>query len=336
MYDRNRIQVLACSLLFSCSQDAETGNASTGTSSSSASGSTSPSSSESGDIPPTELCAAEHSSATLVRGQNLTAAGGDAQSTLFSANGAAKLVHQSDGNLVLYRISDGTALWSTNTAGQPSTHAVQQEDGNFVLYNGSVPLWNAGTFGQKGAWLKLQDDCSLVIHTTGGPIWSTNTLCNPPQDPPPDCYARCCDEALINQPSPDPASCVDAAQAVCNDHRHVKRVEWNHSVEAYSRPMGCWALCGNESEYHDLEGVMTGCTGAAESFCSNKGTGASSPATMTQVSGKGMREFKHTTAQNAPVLPVSWRHLLGLEVHGPYSLGPRASPRRRHMRLMAG
>lgn len=228
----------------------------------------------------TGICAAEGSRGTLVRGQNLIRAGGP-QGEMRSPNKAALLSHQGDGNLVLYRVSDMAALWSTNTAGQATTHAVQQEDGNFVLYNGSAPVWSAGTVGQTGAWLEVQDDCNLVIYSAGGAaVWTTATSCggvdptggDPTGDPPlPDCYARCCDETLHNVPSADAAACVDAAQAVCNDHRHVKRAEWNGSVEAYSRPMGCWAKCGGEAEYHDLEGVNSGCADKAATFCGNKG-----------------------------------------------------------------
>ncbi|WP_157845479.1 hypothetical protein [Kitasatospora phosalacinea] len=93
------------------------------------------------------------------------------------------LLNQQDGNVVLYRKSDGAALWSTHTAnrpksiafvettsnvaaivmyavdngqtiwgtpvkGGPGTHAVVQDDGNFVVYNGSdQAVWSTGTWG---------------------------------------------------------------------------------------------------------------------------------------------------------------------------------------------
>jgi len=119
----------------------------------------------------TGVCTGRGWASTLVRGQPLGR--GD---TLYSPNGKARLSHQTDGNLVLYRTSDNYPLWHTYTYGQTTTHAVQQEDGNFVLYNGSTPVWNSGTTGNGGAMLEVQNDCNLVIyHPNGTPIWNTGT-----------------------------------------------------------------------------------------------------------------------------------------------------------------
>lgn len=119
----------------------------------------------------TGICAGKGWASTLVRGQPL----GRGES-IYSPNQKARLTHQGDGNLVLYRTSDNAPLWYTGTVGQSTTHAVQQEDGNFVLYNGSAPLWNAGTWGHAGAYLEVQNDCNLVVYTSAGtPIWWTGT-----------------------------------------------------------------------------------------------------------------------------------------------------------------
>ncbi|MFI9275724.1 trypsin-like serine protease [Kitasatospora sp. NPDC052896] len=94
---------------------------------------------------------------------------------------------QQDGNLVLYRKSDGTPLWSSNTAGNPGAWLAVQSDGNLVVYRaggggGTGALWSSGTFWSPGAYLKLQDDGNLVVYKkdggegTGGAIWSTNTF----------------------------------------------------------------------------------------------------------------------------------------------------------------
>ena len=103
---------------------------------------------------------------------------------LVSSNARARLVMQSDGNLVLYRTDTGAAMWSTGTVGKPVAHALMQTDGNFVLYNAdnSVWYWNAGTFGNPGASLQLQDDGNLVIRAqTGIVLWQTNTAQSWPQ-----------------------------------------------------------------------------------------------------------------------------------------------------------
>jgi hypothetical protein len=82
---------------------------------------------------------------------------------LMSQNGKYILKMQTDGSLVLYRLSDGKALYSMAKHGQ---FAVMQTDGNFVEYasNGNW-LWATHTnvsTGEKRIAL-LRDDGSLVI-----------------------------------------------------------------------------------------------------------------------------------------------------------------------------
>jgi hypothetical protein len=106
---------------------------------------------------------------------------------LVASNGRTRLLMQSDGNLVLYRVDTGAALWHSGTFGKPATHALMQTDGNFVLYNGdrSVAYWHAGTFGHPGASLQLADSGNLAIRAqTGALLWQTNTAQNwPPIQP---------------------------------------------------------------------------------------------------------------------------------------------------------
>ncbi|WP_181799251.1 hypothetical protein [Kitasatospora acidiphila] len=70
-------------------------------------------------------------------------------------NPVTKLVMQTDGNLVLYLLTQtggqGPAVWSSGTWGHPGAHAVSQSDGNFVVYDSSgQALWSSGTWGQSG------------------------------------------------------------------------------------------------------------------------------------------------------------------------------------------
>ncbi|MFF7634362.1 trypsin-like serine protease [Kitasatospora sp. NPDC008050] len=94
---------------------------------------------------------------------------------------------QADGNLVLYRKSDGASLWNSGTAGNPGAWLAMQSDGNLVVYKaggggGNGGLWASGTWWAAGAYLKLQDDGNLVVYKKeggegiGGAIWSTNTF----------------------------------------------------------------------------------------------------------------------------------------------------------------
>ncbi|AKJ31929.1 lectin [Caldimonas brevitalea] len=94
-----------------------------------------------------------------------------------SCNGAAFLIHQTDGNVVEY-VSTG-ALWDTGTWGRSTSNLIMQGDGNLVLYDsGGAPIWSSGTWGNPGAWLAVQNDCNLVIYSsTGAPIWATHRYC---------------------------------------------------------------------------------------------------------------------------------------------------------------
>jgi hypothetical protein len=93
-----------------------------------------------------------------------------------SSNGMFSLVLQGDGNLVLYRQSDMTPLWASQTNGRVVNEAVMQGDGNFVLYGPFGPVWATGTDGNPGAFLIVQNDGNVVIYNSSGtPIWSTGT-----------------------------------------------------------------------------------------------------------------------------------------------------------------
>ena len=89
-----------------------------------------------------------------------------------SSNGEYTLWYQGDGNLVLYRNSDGRPLWYTATPG-PAGEAAMQGDGNFVVYSSSLqPQWSSGTAGHEGARLAVQSDGNLVIYDAYGyPLW---------------------------------------------------------------------------------------------------------------------------------------------------------------------
>ena len=84
----------------------------------------------------------------------------------------AKLIFQTDGNLVVYDEND-QARWSSRTNGRGGTRADFQTDGNLVVYNGSTPLWASGTAGHPGSILAVQDDGNVVIYPHA--LWATGT-----------------------------------------------------------------------------------------------------------------------------------------------------------------
>ena len=88
-----------------------------------------------------------------------------------SDSGRHRLVHQDDGNVVLYD-DQGRALWQTGTAGTPTDRLIFQGDGNLVLYgDDGSPLWQTGTHG-RGDVLVVQDDTNVVVYAADGtPVW---------------------------------------------------------------------------------------------------------------------------------------------------------------------
>lgn len=118
---------------------------------------------------------ASPTSQTLQSGQTLLQEQG-----MNSSTGNHLLTLQDDSNLVLYSISNGnyTPIWAApNTQYKQGARLQMQGDGNLVFYSSQgVALWSTGTAGNPGAVLAVQDDGNLVIYTAGGtPIWASNT-----------------------------------------------------------------------------------------------------------------------------------------------------------------
>lgn len=86
------------------------------------------------------------------------------------------LFMQADGNLVLYNLVSGKALWASNTNGKSVMFLALQADGNLVLYGSTgQPLWSSNTNGTGGSNLFLQEDGNLVLYSPSRAVWATNT-----------------------------------------------------------------------------------------------------------------------------------------------------------------
>jgi hypothetical protein len=98
-------------------------------------------------------------------------------SSVWSCSEVYQLVHQVDGNVVLYNHNRGLATWASNTFGFSTTLLIMQNDGNLVLYDNGNPLWSSDTCcGNSGSTLAVQDDGNVVIYApSGAAIWATNT-----------------------------------------------------------------------------------------------------------------------------------------------------------------
>jgi hypothetical protein len=86
-------------------------------------------------------------------------------SSIKSDNQYFSLNAQTDGNLVLYRQSNGQALWNTGTYGRSVKQTIFQSDGNLVIYDtNNSPVWDSRTYGRGGTRLTLQDDGNFVMY----------------------------------------------------------------------------------------------------------------------------------------------------------------------------
>lgn len=86
------------------------------------------------------------------------------------------LVHQNDGNAVLY--GPNGAVWNTKTTGRSTSHLVMQSDGNFVLYGEGRALWHSSTNG-NGNVLAVQNDGNLVVYNASKAVWAIKGMTPP-------------------------------------------------------------------------------------------------------------------------------------------------------------
>lgn len=99
--------------------------------------------------------------------------------TLWSCNGAYRMIMQTDGNLVVYVGNSNKVVWASGTWDRTPLYTIMQPDGNLVTYFTPGGPWSPNTWGHPGAFFRLQDDANLVIYaSSGGVLWSPNTYCD--------------------------------------------------------------------------------------------------------------------------------------------------------------
>ncbi|PYY38095.1 hypothetical protein DEJ16_07240 [Curtobacterium sp. MCJR17_055] len=112
--------------------------------------------------------------------QNRITSGGTlAAGTTLRASAASPrtLTMQADGNLVQY--VSGTAVWSSQTFGNPGAYTALQPDGNLVVYSadGRRALWSTRTSGKGPAQLLVQVDSNVVLYGSADTrIWSSRPV----------------------------------------------------------------------------------------------------------------------------------------------------------------
>ncbi|RSS83829.1 hypothetical protein [Streptomyces sp. WAC06614] len=92
---------------------------------------------------------------------------------------------QKDNNLVMYRKSDGKAIWNSGTYGNRNGLVLEMLAGGDLTLHESGPnqtvRWHTGTAGNTGAFAILQDDGNFVVYKKdggpgkGGALWNTAT-----------------------------------------------------------------------------------------------------------------------------------------------------------------
>lgn len=89
---------------------------------------------------------------------------------LSSPNGMYELGMQSDGNLVIYRVTSSVSpIWASNTDRFPGAFLRNQGDGSLVIYavNPVRPVWASNTMGRGTANLFMQNDGNLALYASG-------------------------------------------------------------------------------------------------------------------------------------------------------------------------
>ena len=149
--------------------------------------------------------------------------------SLLSQNGRYRLLYQSDGNLVLYDLTEGGAPWATNTGALSASVANLQSDGNFVIYDrAGTPLWASGTGGQGAARLVVQTDGNIVLYRTsdGQPIWDRHRVTPPLPRP------ATTTETLAGTVSGASPACAGSGAGNSRCERHAFTVTASGAVDA--------------------------------------------------------------------------------------------------------
>ncbi|MCO5967416.1 DUF4241 domain-containing protein [Actinoallomurus soli] len=104
--------------------------------------------------------------------------------SLTSPSGRHTLVHQDDGNIVLYDNEGRGAVWASGTDGRETACCVLQADGDLILYDrrGRV-VWSTGTAGHPGSVLTVSDDGVELRAPDGTVPWRVRTTPGTPATP---------------------------------------------------------------------------------------------------------------------------------------------------------
>ncbi|QKV96017.1 Curculin domain-containing protein (mannose-binding) lectin [Streptomyces sp. NA02950] len=97
--------------------------------------------------------------------------------SLTSLSGAYTLVHQDDGDLVLYHNATHRAVWATNTWWAGDGWAELTEEGDLVVRNlCGAPVWRSGTAGSGAERLVVDNDGGFaLLDASDAVVWRIDT-----------------------------------------------------------------------------------------------------------------------------------------------------------------
>lgn len=139
---------------------------------------------------------------------------------LQSSDGSYRLSLQTDGNLVLRRMSDKKALWASGTNGKSATSFVFQSDGNLLLKTSTgSAVWKSKTNGSGATKLYLHSAGQLVLYRDSTAVWSATGAPNPTDNCPND----------PNKTEPGQCGC-GVAEGTCSTNNDVADLETEELV----------------------------------------------------------------------------------------------------------
>lgn len=93
--------------------------------------------------------------------------------SIYSPDKTYRLTFQSDGNLVIYRVSDGRAKWSTRTEGKKGAYAAIALNGKLLIYSSKgASIWNSGGYSPGASVLDYK---SYITLDNNGNLWLTTS-----------------------------------------------------------------------------------------------------------------------------------------------------------------
>ncbi|WP_190813492.1 DUF4241 domain-containing protein [Saccharopolyspora pogona] len=138
-----------------------------------------------GDDEPPSADGAGYALSEVAQGHEMRAGQALRQQALTSPSGSCTLVHQNDGNLVLYNNEGRGAVWSAGTQGHGTARCVLQADGDLVIYDDQARVvWSTDTAGNPGSVLAVRDDGLELRAPDGTVLWSVRTALGTPATSP--------------------------------------------------------------------------------------------------------------------------------------------------------